>query len=173
MRRLMDTLKLERIPEDRSAQQMAAIHRVFVAAPDYCSRVIGEVPALSEMTNPPLPPGKSAADHYFFGIYLDDEMIGCADVLRGYPDQKTAYLGLVLLAESHQHRGLGAQAFAEVEKIVSSWREISAIRGAIVASNPIVIPFWEKMGFVDTGIRSPWRTDKVGSESLLFEKRLI
>jgi GNAT superfamily N-acetyltransferase len=100
-------------------------------------------------------------------------MIGCVDLLRGYPDQKTAYLGLVLLAESHQHRGLGAQAFGEVERIVSSWREISAIRGAVVASNSIVIPFWEKMGFFDTGIRSHWRTDKVGSESLLFEKKLI
>ncbi len=112
----MGGIKLERIPAERSPGHMAALHRVFAAAPDYCSRVIGEVPALAEMTSPALPPGKSAADHYFFGIYLDNEMVGCADILRGYPDRKTAYLGLVLLAESHQHRGLGAQAFAEVER---------------------------------------------------------
>ena len=152
---------------------MIALQRVFASAPEYCSRAIGHIPDLSEMRATSLPGGKTPQDQYFFAIYLDHEMIGCADILRGYPTEDIAYLGLLLLSEKYQRMGLGAQAFAELERIALSWPGISTIRGAIMRSNDIVVPFWEKMGLVDTGIRRPWKTDEVVSESMIFEKKLL
>lgn len=58
-------------------------------------------------------------------------MIGCADLLRGYPDEKTAYLGLVLISEQYQKRGLCVPALMELERVGLSWPEISAVRGSV------------------------------------------
>jgi RimJ/RimL family protein N-acetyltransferase len=82
-------------------------------------RVIGHIPTLDEVRPAKLPPGREPQNDYFFGIYLRDEMIGCADLLRGYPDEKTAYLGLVLISGRYQNRGLGVRACMELEKIAN------------------------------------------------------
>jgi GNAT superfamily N-acetyltransferase len=106
-------------------------------------------------------------------VYLDSELVGCADLLRGYPDQKTATLGLLLLSEQHQHRGLGVQAYSESEKVARSWPEVPVIRGTVIATNAIVLPFWRKMGFGDKGIRTPYRSGEVFSENIELEKSLL
>jgi RimJ/RimL family protein N-acetyltransferase len=100
-------------------------------------------------------------------------MIGCADLLRGYPNDKTAFLGLLLISEAYQNKGLGVRACAEIEKIVLTWPEISVIRGSVVQSNDVVVSFWERMGAVDTGLRRPYSVGDVASESTIFEKKLI
>ena len=169
----MKGIQLVRVPSERTAEQMIALQRLFAAAPDYCKRVIGHVPDVDEMRAAALPSGKTPQDDYFFGIYLNAQMIGCADVLRGYPDEKTAFLGLLLISEPYQNTGFGARACAELEKIALSWPEISVIRGSVVQSNDIVIPFWKRMGAVDTGIQRPSSTADSASESIIFEKKLI
>ncbi len=47
------------------------------------------------------------------------------------------------------------------------------MRIAIVATNDIVIPFWRKMGFVDTGIRARYLSGQIVSETIVMEKRLV
>jgi GNAT superfamily N-acetyltransferase len=151
---------------------MEALQCVFMADPDYCGRVIGHIPGLDEMGGTELPAGKTEDHRYLFGVYLKAEMIGCADLLRGYPDEKTALLGLLLLSEKHHGRGRGAQAYYELEKVAQRWPEISVIRGAVIATNDLVIPFWRKLGFLDTGVRKPYRSGEVISEATVLEKRL-
>jgi GNAT superfamily N-acetyltransferase len=107
------------------------------------------------------------------GCSSKDEMIGCADLLRGYRAESIAMLGLLLLAEGHQHRGIGAQCYAEVERVAGSWPELSIIRSAIIATNELVIPFWRQRGFLDAGVRTPHRSGEVRSGSIVLEKRLI
>lgn len=136
-------------------------------------RVIGHIPTLDEVRPAELPPGREPQHDYFFGIYLRDEMIGCADLLRGYPDEKTAYLGLVLISERYQNRGLGVRACMELEKIARSWPEISVIRGSVPLTNDIVLELWAKMGAVDTGIRRPYTAGEVLSEAIIFAKILV
>jgi len=169
----MKGIQLIRLPSERTDEQMIALQELFAAAPDYCMRVIGHIPGVDEMHGPALPPGKTSKDDYFFGIYLASQMIGCADLLRGYPDEKTAFLGLLLIAESYQNRGLGVRACAELEKLALTWPEISVIRGSVVQSNDIVVSFWERMGAVDTGLRRPYTIGNVASESIILEKNLV
>jgi len=168
----MKGIQLIRFPSERTAEQMIALHGLFAAAPDYCMRAIGRVPGIDEMREPALPPGKTSQDDYFFGIYLAEQMIGCADLLRGFPDEKTAFLGLLLISERYQNKGLGVRACAELEKVALTWPEISVIRGSVVQSNDKVVSFWKRMGAVDTGIRRPYVAGDVESESLIFEKKI-
>jgi RimJ/RimL family protein N-acetyltransferase len=169
----MRGIRLIRFPGERTAEQMAALQRLFAAAPDYCLRVVGHIPGIDEMRRSALPQGKTPKDDYFFGIYLGAQMVGCADLLRGYPDEKTAFLGLLLISEPHQNKGLGVRACMELEKMALTWQEVSVIRGSVVESNAIVVSFWKRMGGVDTGIRRPYVAGDVKSESIIFEKKLI
>lgn len=167
----VDALNLRRLDLD-SPDQLDRLQRVIDRAPDYSIRISGHPPERFDPNGTALPEGKTADDRYLYGVYLGDEMIGCVDLLRGYPDEKTAMLGLLLLSEQHQRRGFGARTYREVERIISGWPEISLIRAAIIASNDIVIPFWKKMGLVDTGIRKPYREGAIASEYMIFEKAL-
>ena len=169
----MQGIRLIRLPLERSDAEKRALRGLYASAPDYCMRVIGHIPTFDEMRPPDLPPGKMPEDDYLFGIYLRDEMIGCADLLRGYPDEKTAYLGLVLISQQYQNRGLGVRACMELEKVALSWPEVSVIRGSVVRTNEVVLKFWEKMGAVDTGIRGPYSAGEVQSEAIIFEKKLV
>jgi len=169
----MRGIRLIRLSHQRSEADKRALQRIYAHAPDYCVRVIGHVPTIDEMRPAQLPPGKRPEHNYFFGIYLRDEMIGCADLLRGYPDAKTAYLGLVLISERYRRRGLGVRACVELEKIARSWPEISVIRGSVPVTNDIVAKFWQRMGATDTGIRKPYAAGEVKCEAIIFEKKLV
>jgi RimJ/RimL family protein N-acetyltransferase len=169
----MRGIRLIRLSGNRSEAERQALHAVYAGAPDYCMRVIGHIPTLEEMRPSELPADKKPEHDYFFGIYLRDEMIGCVDLLRGYPDEKTAYLGLVLISERYQNRGLGVRACMELEKVALSWPEISIIRGSVVQTNEVVLKFWERMGAVDTGVRRPYSAGEIESQAIVFEKKLV
>jgi RimJ/RimL family protein N-acetyltransferase len=169
----MNGLRLTRLPHERSEADKRALQNVYADAPLYCMRVVGHIPTLDEMRPVQLPPGKTPEDDYFFGVYLRDQMIGCADLLRGYPDEKTAYLGLVLISERYQNRRLGVRACMELEKVALSWPEISIIRGSVVQTNEVVLKFWERLGAVDTGVRRPYSAGEIQSQAIVFEKKLV
>ena len=67
--------------------EMAALQRVFEAAPRYFDVVTGLPPGSAEAqsTFTALPPGSDYEHKRVWGLYAGEEMIGCADVVRGYP----------------------------------------------------------------------------------------
>ncbi|MGB8339028.1 MAG: GNAT family N-acetyltransferase, partial [Burkholderiales bacterium] len=67
-----------------------------------------------------LPPGVNKVDQFIYGIYLDDQLIGCAGIIRGFSGANTATVTLLLFAEEHQGQGHGRQAYTELEKIMAS-----------------------------------------------------
>ena len=94
-------------------------------------------------------------------------MIGCADVIRGYPVRESAVIGLLLLAESWQRRGLGRAFAALIERRVASWPEIERFRLGVVASNPGALVFWRKLGYRETGEVKPPSSGLVGKVIVL------
>ena len=143
------------------SREMAELQRVLEGAPGYCQRVMGVPagPAEAQSTYSALPEGKT----------YDDEMVGCADVIRGWPRADTSIIGLLLIAETHHGRGYGRAACAELEKTIGSWGAKRA-RAAVVRTNAQAIPFWERMGFEPTGEMKPYRYGAVVSEAIIFEK---
>jgi RimJ/RimL family protein N-acetyltransferase len=156
-------------PED-----MAEFQRVLEGAPDYFERVMGGPPGPAEAQSDYtlLPEGKSYADKFVYGIFRKGEMVGCADVIRGYPTGDTAFIGLLLIAEANQRQGIGQAAYRQIEEQCRSWPGIQRIRLGVVETNTMVIPFWEKMGFRRTGETRPYRYGPVHSTAVVFEKSL-
>ncbi len=120
-----------------------------------------------------LPPGKTVHDKFVYGIYLGEQLIGCIDLVRGYPNSSTAMLGLLALSENAQAKGYGSKAYEQLEAVVREWPEIETIRIGVVKTNDQVFSFWKRLGFVDTGIRKPYESGKVISENCVFEKTLM
>jgi GNAT superfamily N-acetyltransferase len=133
--------------------EMAELQRVLESAPAYTQRITGLPPVATEAQSmySILPPGKSYDDKFVFGVDRCGRMVGCADVVRGYPDSQTAYVGLLLVAEPFQRQGVGRAAYRALESVIRSWQTCTRVRLAVVATNDAVLPFWAKLGFVPTG----------------------
>lgn len=132
---------------------MAALQRVFEAAPAYFETVTGLPPGSAEAqsTFTALPPDKSYDDKFVWGLYAGERMIGCADVIRGYPVRAKALIGLLLLAENWQRKGFGRAFALLLEQVIADWPEIPTLRIGVVDRNVGAIAFWRKLGYRETG----------------------
>lgn len=149
------------------------LQRTLEGAPRYSLAITGRPPhadaaatLLSE-----IPPGKSQEDKFVFGVYVGDSLVGCADVLRGYPDPGTAFIGLLLICEEWQGRGLGLRACREIESLIAGWACEKA-RLAVVRANAPALGFWHRAGFAETGECVDYSRGTVRSELVLMEKTL-
>jgi RimJ/RimL family protein N-acetyltransferase len=154
--------------------EMAALQRVLEGAPRYAELITGAPPgpADAQSTYSALPEGKWYDDKFVFGIYCGADMVGCADLIRGYPDPHTAWLGLLLVAEAFERRGFGSAACRELEAVIRSWGSCQRIRLSVVRVNAQALRFWRKVGFAPTGETKPYRYGALVSEHILLEKRL-
>ena len=152
---------------------MAAMQRVFESAPRYFDVVTRLPPGSAEAqsTFTALPPGKDYDDKRVWGLYTGDQMIGCADVIRGYPVREKAIIGLLLLAEPWQRRGLGRAFALLIEKVIADWPEIATIRLGVVETNTGALAFWKKLGYVETGEAKRTDTSHV-ADTIVLEKPL-
>ena len=154
---------------------MAALQRLLEETPTYAELITGyppEAETAKGLLNA-LPPEMTHDSKYLYGFMIDGlEMIGCADVIRGWPTANTALIGLLLLDEAHRGIGLGRSAYHLVEAKVQRWPEIDALRTSVVRRNDAVLPFWRRMGFVETDEVQPYMYDKLISESIILKKLL-
>ena len=132
---------------------MAALQNVLEAAPTYFQIVGGVSPGPAEAQSlfTALPPGKGYDDKFVWGFYSGAAMIGCADVIRGYPTPDKAVIGLLLLAEPWQRRGLGRAFATLVEQAIAGWSTIAQLRIGVALANSRALGFWQRMGYVETG----------------------
>ena len=133
--------------------EMRALQRVLEAARSYYLTVTGQPPGRAEAqsTYTGLPPDKTYADKFVWGLYAGESMIGCADVIRGYPSLEKAVIGLFLLAQPWQGRGLGRAFAALIEQAIGDWPEIACLRLNVAVSNSGAEAFWHKLGYRETG----------------------
>ena len=105
---------------------------------------------------------------YVFAVKLNSKEIGLVDLIKDYPQNETAFLGLLLLIDSEQNKGLGRKVYFEVEKF-SRDLGCKKIQLGIVDSNPVE-EFWKKLGFSLTGKSSPHDGEKIKSIKRVMEK---
>ncbi len=154
--------------------EMRELQRVLEEAPTYAQRVtglpVGSADAQSLYID--LPPGKTDEDKFVFGIFLGDEMVGCIDLVRAYPNPTTAHIGLLLISEKYHGQGIGRQAYDLAEQFIREWGTCDTIRLGVVRTNEEVISFWKKLGFEPTGEVKPFHYASVVSETIVFQKPL-
>lgn len=95
------------------------------------------------------------------------------DVLRQFPNVETCVLGLLLLREDFQSKGLGTKVYQATEQMIRLWPETKKIRLGVVRTNAVALPFWHKQGFVENGEVKPWNQDDLKTEVIILTKDLL
>lgn len=98
-----------------------------------------------------LPPGKSPDDKYYIGYFNQDKLIAVMDLIDGYPDPQTAYIGFFMTDVSVQHKGIGSEIVNELCDYLRR-QCYKAVRLGWVDGNAQSESFWHKNHFVETGM---------------------
>lgn len=128
--------------------ELPALERLCRSNPLYY-RCIGEEPdaeALREMLSL-LPPGKDPDSKYFVGFYKNERLLAVLDLIDGYPDGQTAYIGFFMVDAARSGRGLGTALIGELCEYLRA-AGFSRVRLAYGVNNPQAARFWTKNAFV-------------------------
>ncbi|MCM1557955.1 MAG: GNAT family N-acetyltransferase [Butyrivibrio sp.] len=97
-----------------------------------------------------LPPGKTAEDKYYVGYFNRHGLAAVMDLIMGFPNNDTAFIGFFMTDVSIQNKGTGSKIISELCTCLSE-SGISSIRLGWVKGNPQAEHFWHKNGFAETG----------------------
>lgn len=166
-------LRLERM--SASTSDVARLQALLEQAPRYSQIAAGgPVPAdaAAQMLSA-LPPDKEAHDKFVLGAIENSSLIGCADLIRGYPSPSIAFIGLLLVGEPWEKLGYGSVFLSELCKLVADWNCCHRLRLGVLATNGRALEFWARLGFIATGEVKPYVAGRVRTEVLLFERALF
>ena len=93
-----------------------------------------------------LPPGVARADKYYLGFYQGNTLIAVMDLVDGYPEKRTAFIGFFMMKKALQGQGHGSSIIEETAAYLKATGK-TAIRLAIDKDNPQSNHFWNKNGF--------------------------
>lgn len=79
------------------------------------------------------------------------ELIGVLDFRLHWPTAQVVYIGMVMVAEPYQRRGIGAQAWLLLKPWLVQQAGMQRARLAVEQFNPIALQFFESLGFTLTG----------------------
>ena len=115
---------------------------------DFCPPFVTPESIKADMTA--LPPGKRREDKFYLGYYDNDYLIAVMDLILGYPDEETAYVGFFMTDVSVHGKGVGSAIISELSGFVCK-QGFSNIQLGWVLGNPQAEHFWHKNGFIETG----------------------
>ena len=101
-----------------------------------------------------LPPGKSREDKYYIGFFDGGSLVAIMDLILGYPEADSAWMGWFILSPACQGRGVGSSILRDVEAALraAGFREL---RLAVDRGNPQSWAFWTKNGYTRYGPERP------------------
>lgn len=130
----------------------------------YCEHQPEEDQILNDMKL--TPPGTDRADKYYIGFFHENDLVAVMDLIDGYPDPETAYIGFFMVNRKFQGRNTGTQIIRETEEYLANAGK-RKIRLAIDKGNPQSTHFWKKNGFSVIGEK-----DLNGWTKLVAEKNI-
>ncbi|ADB29521.1 nuclear protein SET [Kribbella flavida DSM 17836] len=158
-------------PED-----VEAVQALIESDPGYTERITGHPPGPADAQSLLMmrPDGLPEQAKVVLGVFEGNELVAVADLLRGYPDDGFAFIGLLQVHGDRQGCGTGSTAYGLVERYVfEHWAEVRRLRLAVVEMNAErAAPFWRRQGFEPTGEVKPHQYDKLTSTVQLYEKAL-
>ena len=92
------------------------------------------------------PPGIDISAKYYFGFFADQEFIAVMDLIDGYPNRDTAYIGFFMMNINYQGKQIGTAIIDETTDYLRSIGKKSVLL-AIDKGNPQSTHFWKKNGF--------------------------
>jgi len=152
------------------------VQALIESDPGYTERITGYPPGPADAQSLLMmrPEGLPEDAKDVLGVWEQEQLVAVVDLLRGFPNDHTAFIGLLQVQGDHQGRGIGAAAYGLVERyVVRSFPEVRTLRLAVVDSNSEqAAGFWLRQGFEPTGEEKPYKCDKLESTARLYEKQL-
>ena len=92
------------------------------------------------------PPGKGSEDKYYAGFFDGGRLCAVIDLIDGYPDDQTAFIGFFMMEKALQGAGCGT---AIITALCGYLRQTGFLRVqlGIDKENPQSMHFWKKNGF--------------------------
>lgn len=92
------------------------------------------------------PPGTAPAQKHYVGFFDADTLVAVMDLIDGYPNADTAFIGFFMMNKDLQGQGTGT---AIVREVLAALRALgyTAVRLGIDKENPQSNHFWRKNGF--------------------------
>lgn len=97
-----------------------------------------------------LPPGKTEKDKFYVGYFDGSRLVSVLDLILGYPNEKTAYIGFFMVNKLFQNKGLGTLMIEECAQYLKELG-FEKLRLAIDQGNPQSEAFWKKNKFQKIG----------------------
>jgi GNAT superfamily N-acetyltransferase len=153
---------------------VASLQELLESQPEYVEQVTGYPPgpsdALSALMS--VPPDLDPAQKRAFGLWKGSALVGFADVLIGYPDPRTAYLGLLIVHGRHQRQGIGRRLHRALDALLGAEPGIERLRvGVISTTAKGSEPFWTAMGYRPTQEQKPYRYAHTVGTVQFWERR--
>ncbi len=60
-----------------------------------------------------LPEGKAKADKFFVGFWNGSDLVAVMDFVYAYPDEETVFIGLFMVDQAYQRKGIGSHIVTE------------------------------------------------------------
>lgn len=103
-----------------------------------------------------LPPGKAMEDKYYIGLFERDVLVAIMELIDGYPDEETAYIGFFMMNADLQGKGIGSQIIEDACDYLKE--DFSKVRLAYVKGNKQSEHFWLKNQFKKIGVEKEIET---------------
>jgi GNAT superfamily N-acetyltransferase len=138
-----------------------AVLDLYHRAADYLDLESGRTPdaATAQEYFTDAPPGGDPATSLKLGLFEEGRLMGIVDLAFGYPKERDAYIGLMLLAQEARGRGLG-RAFLRHAEQAARERGATRLLLAVLEANPRGRAFWESEGFGTPRVYPPTRIGK-------------
>ena len=118
-----------------------------------------------------LPPMKPLNDKFTFAVEQNSRIVAILDLMRGYRDCNSWWIGLLLLSPSMRGKGLGRKIVDYLVKNLSALG-VHQIQLAVLEENSAGYAFWQKMGFQQIEINHGRRHGNKIHNLLVMARRL-
>jgi ribosomal protein S18 acetylase RimI-like enzyme len=125
------------------------LQRLFDQCADYAMIVDGESvsPTAAEEIFHSVPAGRSLSDKFLYGFFnRKGDIVGVLEGIRHYPNDKTWWIGLLMLAPEVRGHGLGRKLIQGFSEYMRSEQGMSIMLG-VVEDNRAAYRFWQQLGF--------------------------
>ena len=157
-------------------EDVDGLQELIESDPGYTERITGYPPGESDAQSLLMmrPEGLGEDAKVVLGAFAGQQLVAVVDLLRGFPNEHTAFIGLLEVHSGYQGLGYGRTTYGLVQRYVeTTWPEVRTMRLAVVDTNAeVATGFWHRQGFEATGEVRPYRYDKLESSVRLYEKQL-
>lgn len=113
-----------------------------------------------------LPSDTLPSQKYYLGFFDCEKLVAVIDLIIGYPDEKTAFIGFFMTDVSLQGKGEGTEIINQLSLYLHSIG-IASIRLGVEKDNPQATHFWHKNGFITL------REIKQNGSALLYQEKIL